>query len=88
MDAHHRRAHDLVCVSRYIRRYIHVKEGGRMKSRVRISKFSLSTDILIVALKKENEQLKKENAELKAKDEKALRHLKGALGALHGEKQV
>ena len=59
-----------------------------MKSRVRISKFSLSTDILIVALKKENEQLKKENAELKAKDEKAKRHLRGLYGALYGEKQV
>jgi len=48
-----------------------------MKSRVRISKFSLSTDILIVALKKENEQLKKEKAEYKEALEKAHRNVNG-----------
>mgnify|MGYP006935511864 CR=1 FL=1 len=83
MDAHYRRAHDLVCVSRYIRRYIHVKEGGRMKKPFRLS--NLSKDIIIRLQRIEIERLKKENADMKAK---AIRHLKGLYGALYGEKQV
>ena len=49
----------------------------KQTNRVRVSKFSLSTDILIVALKKENEQLKTENIELREALERVHRNIKG-----------
>lgn len=45
--------------------------------KVRVSKFSLSKDILIVALQKENEQLKNENVTLREALERVHRNIKG-----------